>query len=396
MINSSMAELGWLLAPVAALAFGCLALVPLGRQVLARGVIFIDLAVAQVAACGALLAQLFSSPHKHGAHTSLHGHEHGHEHGEHEHEHGHSGHGHEHGHGHGHEQALPAAGRPAPATGHQDSHPNDPHSHLHPHHGDEYDQHAPLHAHAHSAGDSPGQLPEHPGPQAGTGPIDGAAPLCQPGTAMPCPSDESATTGLITLLNELLQAFPWLPALFASAGALTVWWLARRVPAQREALIGLVYVAAASAALLMASTDPHGRERLDSLLAADVLWAPWPPVILLGLAGLLVLLLSLVPRRSAAGLWHDALFYPVFALALSIAVPVLGLYLVFALLIGPALWQRHRPGLPRLYLLAGTACLAGLGLSWWQDWPSGTCVAICLSVTGLASTIGRPRTRPAA
>jgi len=46
----------WFLAPVVALVFGVLALAPLGHQVLARGVVFIDLAVAQAAAAAALWA----------------------------------------------------------------------------------------------------------------------------------------------------------------------------------------------------------------------------------------------------------------------------------------------------------------------------------------------------
>lgn len=179
-----------------------------------------------------------------------------------------------------------------------------------------------------------------------------------------------------------------LPTVFASLGALIVWFLARRVPSQREALIGLVYVAAASTALLMASTDPHGREQLDTLQAADVLWAPWPPVLWLGAVSLLILLISYRHgRRGATGpsAWHDALFYPVFALAMSLAVPVLGLYLVFALLIGPSLWQRHGLSVSGSCLMATGACAAGLALSWQMDWPSGTCVAICLSALGLGS-----------
>lgn len=199
-----------------------------------------------------------------------------------------------------------------------------------------------------------------------------------------------------------------LPALFAGLGALLVWYLARRVPGQREALIGLVYVAAASTALLMASTDPHGREQLDTLLAADVLWAAWPPVLWLGAVSLLVWLLTCFERHRHTRLrrticcpdgasptankrpnqpaqWQDAVFYPVFALALSVAVPVLGLYLVFALLIGPSLWHRLGVSVLGSCLLAATACALGLALSWQMDWPSGTCVAICLSALGLAS-----------
>jgi len=44
----------WFLTPMVALLLGLLALAPLGTQVLARGVVFIDLAVAQAAAAAAL------------------------------------------------------------------------------------------------------------------------------------------------------------------------------------------------------------------------------------------------------------------------------------------------------------------------------------------------------
>ncbi|MFZ1908465.1 MAG: metal ABC transporter permease, partial [Burkholderiales bacterium] len=48
-----------------ALAAGLLVLathVPLGMQVLRRGIVFIDLAIAQIAGCGVLAASLFGLP----------------------------------------------------------------------------------------------------------------------------------------------------------------------------------------------------------------------------------------------------------------------------------------------------------------------------------------------
>ena len=239
----------WLLAPAAALAVACLVLVPLGTQVLARGVVFIDLAVAQVAACGVLAV--------------------------------------------------------------------------------------PLLAH-----DPPAWL------------VAAAA------------------------------------AAAAGAGAAAVWWLARRWPQQREALIGLVYVAGAGASVIGAAFLPEGRERLTALLAADVLWASWPAVALLGVAAALVTALRWGrPGRLA----RDAVFYPVFALSLSTAVPVLGLYLVFALLIGPALWCRRGFGGGTAMLLAAGACAAGLAASWVLDWPSGACLTLALCALGLASLATRER-----
>ena len=48
----------WFLAPALALLAGLAALAPLGVQVLARGVVFIDLAVAQAAAAAGLAAEI--------------------------------------------------------------------------------------------------------------------------------------------------------------------------------------------------------------------------------------------------------------------------------------------------------------------------------------------------
>lgn len=241
-----MSDFAWVAAPTAALLAACLLLVPLGAQVLARGVVFIDLAVAQVAACGVLAAGML------------------------------------------------------------------------------------LHD-------------------------------AQPAHAMAA------------------------AAVSALAGGGLVWWLARQWPQQREALIGLVYVMAASASVVAVAFDPHGRERLTALLAADVLWAPWSSVLLLAI-GAAVMVALLVLRRGL--LQRDAVFYPLFALALSVVVQALGLYLVFALLIGPALWTRRGWPLARSIGLAVVACLAGLGLSWALDWPSGACVALALSGLGLLSAWG--------
>ena len=89
------------------------------------------------------------------------------------------------------------------------------------------------------------------------------------------------------------------------------------------------------------------------------------------------MLVLLATRREL--LQRDAVFYPLFALALSVVVQALGLYLVFALLIGPALWTRRGLSLAWAIAVAVAACVAGLGLSWALDWPSGASVAQAFS-----------------
>jgi zinc/manganese transport system permease protein len=174
----------------------------------------------------------------------------------------------------------------------------------------------------------------------------------------------------------------WTTQAMATTGAMAcaaaVAWLSRLWPQQREALIGLLYVAGASMALLGAGQDPHGRERLGQLLAADVLWADWPQVMVLAACALAV-------AASRRWLQRDAVFYPGFALVASLAVPVLGLFVVFAALIAPALWQRA--GLSAWLAGLGAVLASALGLlaSWVLDVPSGACVALALSVFGVLS-----------
>ena len=192
--------------------------------------------------------------------------------------------------------------------------------------------------------------------------------------------------------GSLIDADPWQTQALAAGGALlcvaVVAALSKRWQAEREALIGLLYVMGASAALLGAQRDPHGRERLSQLLAADVLWADWQQAASLGAC---VLLLALLRTR----LQRDGVFFAVFALVVSVAVPVLGLLMVFAALIAPALLQRAGWTAWAASLAAMAACLLGLCVSWVWDAPSGACVVLCLSLLGLLSALRRHPRRPA-
>lgn len=186
----------------------------------------------------------------------------------------------------------------------------------------------------------------------------------------------------------------WTVQIAALGGALlAVAWvrhLARRHPTQREALIGLVYVLGAALSVLGASQDAHGREHLTELLSADVLWADWPQVATMAaLAAIGLLWHQREARRgnTSGAPAHDADcgFYLWFALVASVAVGVLGLWLVFAGLIVPALLRRQgwRWRWCALAMLAASA--AGLGLSSALDWPSGACVILMLALLGLTA-----------
>jgi zinc/manganese transport system permease protein len=162
--------------------------------------------------------------------------------------------------------------------------------------------------------------------------------------------------------------------------------LARTWPEHREALIGLVYVACACVALLVARADAHGAEHLHALLAADVLWSDWPQVIILTVCA------SGVAIVGSARLARDGWFFAVFALVASLAVQVLGLFIVFSALIAPGLWHRAGLGMSAATGIALAAAMVGLAGSWVLDAPSGPLVALSLALCGAASSLRIART----
>jgi zinc/manganese transport system permease protein len=184
----------------------------------------------------------------------------------------------------------------------------------------------------------------------------------------------------------------WTTQGLALAGGLvcagTVAWLSGRWPKQREALIGLLYVLGASAALLGARLDPHGRERMAELLAADLLWAQWPQVAALGVCAAAV---ALVGRR----LHRDRWFLPALRWRGQRRGAGAGLVPGLCAADRPRLVGARRHDTRARALLAGIAAgLLGLASSWVLDAPSGACTALALAGFGLASSLRRPANAP--
>ncbi|GIX24082.1 MAG: ABC transporter [Caldimonas sp.] len=175
--------------------------------------------------------------------------------------------------------------------------------------------------------------------------------------------------------------------LAALLGAAGVAMLSRLWPQRREALIGLVYVGAAVAALLWVSADPHGGQKLAAVLAGDVLWVLPQQLAVLAAATAVFLLLQ---RWAGASLWNGPAFYPAFAVLVSLSVPLLGLYLVFATLIVPALAVAGLRGPLWAGVCLGTlAYAAGLWASLHWDLPSGPCIVLALMAAGGLAALGR-------
>lgn len=168
----------------------------------------------------------------------------------------------------------------------------------------------------------------------------------------------------------------------ALAGAVFLAWCESRWPDIQEALIGSSFAVAASLAVLLLSGDPHGGEHLNELLAGQILWVG--PSQLAQIAGVYALLLGFWRLR---GIRLGRMgFYLIFALAITASVQLVGVYLVFASLILPALAVRGWP--PRAGLLIGwglgaLAYAAGLAASALFDWPAGPAIVMALAAVAL-------------
>ena len=202
---------------------------------------------------------------------------------------------------------------------------------------------------------------------------------------------QTAAVGSLAVLALISDHPTWFfTQCAATAGALVavflVSQLARIWPAQREALIGLIYVTSACLALLLARLNVHGAEHLQELLAADLLWASEKQVVTLAFCAAATALLK---RHWAVDRW----FYICFAVTTSLAVQTLGLFVVFAALIAPGLW--HRKGLTERFSvwLALLSAGCGLAFSWLVDIPSGAAIALTLAFCGMGAVLIKNRNK---
>jgi zinc/manganese transport system permease protein len=151
----------------------------------------------------------------------------------------------------------------------------------------------------------------------------------------------------------------------------------------QEALIGVTFVMAATGGLLLLSGNQHGAEHMKDLLAGQLLWVSWEQIGFVALLYAAIAMLWFLTK--AKGLW----FYVLFALTVTASVQLIGVYLVFASLIVPALAVRglkHPTGVAIGYLIGVFGYASGLLLSLAFDLPAGPTVvwtlALCAVVTG--------------
>ncbi len=166
-------------------------------------------------------------------------------------------------------------------------------------------------------------------------------------------------------------------------------WTEKRWPRQQEPLIGILFILAATGGILLLAGNPHGSEHLRELLVGQILWSTWESLVPIAIlySGLLLLWFTLGERFGALG------FYVIFAIAVTASVQIVGIYLVFASLIIPALATRSMSRGKRLlvgYVIGSLSYLVGIVLSAIFDLPTGAIVVWAMAAVALIIGLSLP------
>lgn len=180
----------------------------------------------------------------------------------------------------------------------------------------------------------------------------------------------------------------------------------------QEAFIGVMFVVASAASILVLDKAPHGAEHIKDLLEGSIVWVQAEEVAKIAVIYGVIAAIHFVFRKpffqitfepdgaEQSGLrvrWWDFLFYVTFGFVVTSSVQIAGVLLVFTFLIVPALISSLFFETFRVRLLFGWALsvgisLAGLWISY--DRPTGPMIIALQGGALLATALIRQfRTR---
>ena len=168
----------------------------------------------------------------------------------------------------------------------------------------------------------------------------------------------------------------------ALAGALLLTWTERKRPEIQEALIGILFILASTAQILVLANDPHGGENLKDLLAGQILWVSNEQLIRTAVLTAIFAAVWFLGRERIGRVG----FYVLFAVVVTASVQLVGVYLVFTTLIVPAVATYRYSASRQLtlgYALAIGSYLVGLAASVVTDLPSSAVIVWVMAVLGL-------------
>lgn len=167
----------------------------------------------------------------------------------------------------------------------------------------------------------------------------------------------------------------------AIVGVLCLNYTDKHFPKIQEAIIGSLFVLASSGSILLLSTNPHGGEQLKELLVGQILWVGFDQIIPTAILYSVVLVLWVAFAQRI----NSLVFYLLFAISITASVQLVGVYLVFASLIFPAMAIRKmtKHAIQFGYLVGAAGYVMGLILSTVFDLPAGAMIVYSLALSAI-------------
>ena len=163
-------------------------------------------------------------------------------------------------------------------------------------------------------------------------------------------------------------------------------------PVPQEAIIGITFVVASAAVILMASFSSEGTEYVRETLTGSLIWVTWPTVgkvaaayAVIGLFHYLarktMLAISFKPSRVKRLRTWDFVFYATFGITITASVQIAGVLMVFSALVIPAVvgffyTRTFTKALMVAWATGTVAIVLGLGVSFSLDLTTGP-VLVC-------------------
>ncbi|HWQ40332.1 MAG TPA: metal ABC transporter permease [Burkholderiales bacterium] len=180
----------------------------------------------------------------------------------------------------------------------------------------------------------------------------------------------------------------------ALLGAALLTWTDKRWPQAQEAIIGSVFVLAATLEILLLAGNPHGGEYLRDMLVGQILWVGTEQLTVVAILTAAICLVWFGLGEERIGRIG---FYGLFGLAVTASVQLVGIYLVFSSLIIPALAMRnaqtHR--LLKAYAIGALGYGLGIVASVLTDLPTGPVIVWAMALIAIIAS-SLERSAPAA
>ncbi len=161
----------------------------------------------------------------------------------------------------------------------------------------------------------------------------------------------------------------------------------------QEAIIGISYVVASAAVILLASMTAEGAEHLQETLTGALIWVDWPtiwgmaiPYAVIGAVHWALrrkfLAVTFRPERVPSVRLWDFLFYLTFGVVIAFSVEVAGVLMVFSCLVIPAVvaflfTHRFQTALFIAWGAGTVAIVGGIGASFYWDLATGP-LLVCM------------------